>query len=127
MGRLDLARQVQQVSMHNDRAGFDIAAPRLDGTDRLLEVKSTTSLDPQAFVYVSRNEFEIGRQNREDCALVVCEVTDTTTRDGRVVGWCSSDLVQEQAPIESSRGRWETLRVEIESRRLSPSLPSMVR
>jgi hypothetical protein len=127
IGRLDLARQVQQVSMHNDRAGFDIAAPRIDGSVRLLEVKSTTSLDPHAFVYVSRNEFEVGRLNREDWALVVCEVTDTTTRDGQVIGWCSSDHVQEVTPVEAARGRWETLRVEIELPRLFPSLPSLVR
>lgn len=126
LGRPDLARQVQQISMHNDRAGFDIAAPRLDGSVRLLEVKSTTSLDPHAFVYVSRNEFEVGRRHQRDWALVVCQITDTTARVGHVVGWCSSDLIQEQAPVEASRGRWETLRAEIEIHRLSPSLPSLV-
>lgn len=124
LGRFDLARQVQQVSMHNDRAGFDVAAPRLDGSVRSMEVKSTTSFDPHVFVYVSRNEFEAGRKNRENWSLVICEIADTTKREGRVVGWCSSDFVEEQAPVDTSHCRWESLRIEVATADLIPSMPS---
>jgi hypothetical protein len=124
IGRHDLAQRVQQVSMHNDCVGFDIAAPRLDGSVRLLEVKSTTASGPRAFVYVSRNEFEVSQTNQGDWSLVVCKVTDMAAREGTVIGWCSSTGLADQAPVDVAPGRWESMKIELATADLIPSLPS---
>ena len=62
LGRADLARDVLHVSVEQgDGAGFDIRSFSDDGTERLVEVKTTASPIGRAF-YVSRNELDVSRE-----------------------------------------------------------------
>lgn len=69
-GRQDLADQVCWVSdEEGDGAGFDIASFRPDGSDRLIEVKTTNGWQYTPF-HISRNELAVAEERREDWHLV---------------------------------------------------------
>jgi hypothetical protein len=49
-GRDDLAALVRRVSLTSDQLGYDVTAPRLDGSTRRLEVKGTRMSGQQLLV-----------------------------------------------------------------------------
>ncbi|MGB0256694.1 MAG: DUF3883 domain-containing protein, partial [Flavobacteriaceae bacterium] len=51
----ELADQVQWISQENDAAGFDILSKETDGSDRYIEVKTTT-LGKKTPIFFSQNE-----------------------------------------------------------------------
>ncbi len=57
-GRLDLSRSVKHVSQTDDRAGYDILSFDEDGSERPIEVKSTTSSTLDRGFYLTANELE---------------------------------------------------------------------
>ena len=68
-GRRDLAQEVRWVSnLDGDGAGYDIASFNLDGSPRLLEVKTTNGWDRTPF-YISRNELAVSEDRRSDWVL----------------------------------------------------------
>lgn len=68
-GRTDLAEQVRWVAREDgDGAGYDIRSYRPDGTDRLIEVK-TTNLGARTPFYITRWEIEVSRRNQSSYSL----------------------------------------------------------
>lgn len=65
-GRIDLAKKVQWTSeVDGDGAGYDIASFELDGSPRLIEVKTTNGWERSPF-HISRNELAVAEERR-DC------------------------------------------------------------
>lgn len=125
LGYGDLARAVRHVSLETDQAGYDVSAPRIMGSTRLLEVKATSTIAEELVVYLSRNEAETGLR-LEAWALVVCRVTDIERREGQIVGWCPALELATAFPIDTPNGRWEAVAIKIAVDDLMPGLPSAV-
>lgn len=124
LGYRDLARAVRRVSLESDQLGYDVSAPRVSGTRRLLEVKATTEVDTRVHgVHLSRNEAEVGARYPHDWALVVCHITNPDTAEGEIVGWCSRTSLEELLPHDAPRGRWEQCRIEVPDVSFTPGLP----
>jgi len=127
LGYPELARAVRHLSLESDQLGYDIAAPRIAGADRLVEVKATTAVEEgTAFVYLSRNEAEVGLRYHRDWALVLCLVTDQVGREGEIVGWQSAGALEPALPLDSAVGRWEVAKLAIDLSELLPGTPPAV-
>lgn len=69
-GRTDLSNQIRWVSdLDGDGAGFDIHSFDTDGSDRLIEVKTTNGWDRTPF-YITRNELTVAEARRENWRLL---------------------------------------------------------
>jgi hypothetical protein len=69
-GRTDLAERVRWVSqVDGDGAGYDIQSFDADGSDRLIEVKTTNGWERTPF-YITRNEMEVAEAYRDNWRLV---------------------------------------------------------
>jgi hypothetical protein len=60
VGKFNLADRVQHVAAVGDGEGFDVRSFETNGTDRLIEVK-TTAYGKQTPFFLSRNELEVSR------------------------------------------------------------------
>lgn len=60
-GRLRLAERIEHVALEDETAGFDIRSFESDGSDRLIEVKTTGNSKHVPF-FVSRNEVNVSRR-----------------------------------------------------------------
>ena len=123
LGYPELARSVRHLSLESDQLGYDIAAPRVVGSDRLIEVKATTALDDgTASIHLSRNEAEVGIRYR-DWALVLCRVTDQMHREAEIVGWQMASALASAFPVDSPGGRWESVNLVVNAADMLPGLP----
>jgi hypothetical protein len=69
-GRSDLSKQVRWVSdLDGDGAGYDIQSFERDGSDRLIEVKTTNGWERTPF-FLTRNELSVSRSRPRDWCLV---------------------------------------------------------
>lgn len=69
-GRTDLAERIRWVShVDGDGAGYDILSFETDGSDRLIEVKTTNGWERTPF-HISRNELAVAEERRADWRLV---------------------------------------------------------
>lgn len=69
-GREDLADGIQWISQDvGDGAGYDILSFEPDGSERLLEVKTTNGWERTPF-HISRNELEVAELRRESWHLI---------------------------------------------------------
>ena len=69
-GRTDLADRVRWVShLDGDGAGYDIQSFDTDGSNRLIEVKTTNGWERTPF-FITRNELEVAEARRVDWRLV---------------------------------------------------------
>lgn len=69
-GRTDLAERIRWVShVDGDGAGYDILSFDTDGSDRLIEVKTTNGWERTPF-HISRNELAVAEERRSDWRLV---------------------------------------------------------
>jgi len=69
-GRTDLAESVRWISdLDGDGAGFDIHSFEVDGSDRLIEVKTTNGWERTPF-YITRNELSVAEERRDAWCLV---------------------------------------------------------
>lgn len=69
-GRTDLAERIRWVShVDGDGAGYDILSFDTDGSDRLIEVKTTNGWERTPF-HISRNELAVAEERRADWRLV---------------------------------------------------------
>lgn len=69
-GRADLAHRIRWVSeVDGDGAGYDIASFDIDGSDRLIEVKTTNGWERTPF-HITRNELAVAEAYRDDWLLV---------------------------------------------------------
>ena len=69
-GRRDLAERIRWVAeAEGDGAGFDIASFEPDGTERLIEVKTTRGWERTPF-YITRNELAVAEARRASWVLL---------------------------------------------------------
>jgi Domain of unknown function (DUF3883) len=69
-GRTDLAERIRWVShVDGDGAGYDIRSFDADGSDRLIEVKTTNGWERTPF-HITRNELAVSEARRNDWRLV---------------------------------------------------------
>jgi hypothetical protein len=69
-GRTDLAERIRWVShVDGDGAGYDILSFGADGSDRLIEVKTTNGWERTPF-HITRNELAVADERRKDWRLV---------------------------------------------------------
>jgi len=69
-GRTDLAKRIRWVSnVDGDGAGYDIQSFDTDGSDRLIEVKTTNGWERTPF-HITRNELAVAETHRDDWRLV---------------------------------------------------------
>ncbi|MBW4078437.1 MAG: DUF3883 domain-containing protein [Acidobacteria bacterium] len=125
LGHSELLVAVRHVSLYDDTAGYDIAAPCLDGSERLLEVKSTTREVDPVEIFLSRNEANTGLIRNNWC-LVICQVTDVATRQGKILGWVPMQALLERLPLDVTGGVWQKTKIEIPSDCIVPGLPSAI-
>ena len=73
-GATDLARKVRWVSQEDgDGAGYDIRSYNLNGSERLLEVKTTNGLQTTPF-YLTRNELSFSKERPKE--FRICRLYD---------------------------------------------------
>lgn len=124
LGYPDLAREVRQLSLETDQAGYDISAPRISGPKRLLEVKATTAKDEdRVSIYLSRNEADTGQRYESQWALVICQVLNVEEKRGKVLGWLPVSSLRSFFPLDTGRGQWESAELEINLAELFPGMP----
>jgi hypothetical protein len=117
-----LAEAVSRVSLLSDQLGYDVVAPRLDGSSRRIEVKATRRLAWRGEVYISRNEYEIGLLD-PDWSLVVVEIDAEETPS--LLGWCRAGALEAKMPVDRHHfGRWNTVRLLQADGMLNGGLPS---
>jgi hypothetical protein len=69
-GRTDLANRIRWVSnVDGDGAGYDIQSFDVDGSNRLIEVKTTNGWERTPF-YITRNELNVADAHHHDWRLV---------------------------------------------------------
>jgi hypothetical protein len=123
LGYPQLAAKVRRISSETDQAGYDITAPRIIGSPRLLEVKATTAqAAAEISVHLSRNEFETGIRY-SDWSLVICRITDVDARAGDIIGWSPAAALAGIVPTDGDHGRWDSALVTLAFESLLPELP----
>lgn len=120
LGHHSLARQVRRVSLISDHLGYDVTAPRIAASPRLLEVKATAR--DRGVVFLSRNESDTGHRFA-DWSLVLCVVDEVESRTGTITGWCHHSDLAALLPVDSGGGRWESASIEISHLNLRTGLP----
>jgi hypothetical protein len=120
-GRVDLAAIVRRVSLTSDQLGYDVTAPRLDGSSRRLEVKGTRAVGPHLLIVISLDEAKVAARD-DNWFLIVCRVaTDDTVG---ILGWTTNALLAPRLPLDQAdRGGWLSAAVPIEESELVPGLP----
>ncbi|MCB9637244.1 MAG: DUF3883 domain-containing protein [Sandaracinus sp.] len=118
-----LVMKVERVSLVSDAFGYDVRAPRLDGSERLMEVKTQLG-EGRGTVrfFLTRNEYDVGR-DEPDWSLVMCITTSPSLDDVRVHGWCPVDALEPYLPLDNY-GRWTEACVTLPRSVLRPGLPS---
>lgn len=117
----ELADQVRRVSEINDRAGYDVSAPRRDHTTRHLEVKGSRTTSDIVQIHLSRNEARRGIAD-PGWAIVVCRVAIDDVVE--ICGWTTAASFAAELPRDQpGRARWGSAIVEIAIGDLKPGLP----
>lgn len=124
--RPDLSVLCERVSLISDWYGYDVTAPMLTGQLRRLEVKTMSSDGPPASLrfFISRNEYDTGRRNPEEWALVAC-ARARATGEVSMVGWCRASTLTAYLPADQG-GRWTEAAVQLPVAVLNPGLPAAV-
>ena len=114
-----LASEVTRVSLVSDQLGYDITAPRLDGSSRRVEVKASSRSGLFFSFYLSRNEATVAQRD-EDWFLVAAKIQES---EQAIVGWCQAAAFVEHLPKDQERGRWESVSVTLPSSIFTAGLP----
>jgi hypothetical protein len=125
LGRPDLAFRCERVSLVSDALGYDIIAPRIDGTFRRLEVKTQLVEQPahNARFFLTRNEYDVARARPSEWALVFCwRLREDKAQLG---GWCRAATIATYLPIDNA-GRWTEAVVTLPVSVLTPGFPQAV-
>jgi hypothetical protein len=122
LGAEAAAAAVRRVSLVSDELGFDVVAPRLDGSVRRLEVKATRSTAAAVRVTVTRHEVDTGRKD-PDWRLVVARVG--RDEEPAILGHMAATSLEPLLPEDShDAGRWQAARLRLAVAGLVPGLPS---
>jgi hypothetical protein len=73
-GKKDLAKLVDQISERDDSVGYDIKSYELDGTEKLIEVKSTLRKIGKSNVFLSANELQVAENENNYYFYIIYEV-----------------------------------------------------
>ncbi|MCT2409579.1 DUF3883 domain-containing protein [Chryseobacterium antibioticum] len=92
-GKMDLAKLVDQVSDRDDSAGYDIKSYDLDGTEKLIEVKSTLRKIGKTSIFLSANELQVAKNKKNYYFYIIYEVGSTRPKIWRIK---SSDLLEDE-------------------------------
>lgn len=122
IGAIEAASQVRQVSLISDLLGYDVTAPRVDGSMRRLEVKATRSLGSEVTVFLSRNEANVGIRD-PDWSLVVVGVT-SGLEIASVIGWLDGKLLKDLLPTDAPKSNWQVTKLRIGRAVLCEGIPS---
>lgn len=121
LGHPHLAAEVRQVSAISDELGYDVTAPRIDGSTRRLEVKTTQAATTAVSIFLSRNEAAVGLAD-PDWHLIICAMRDGD--DAEIVGWLRAADIADRFPVNSHQdGTWESARIGLSTASLTPGLP----
>lgn len=93
----NLAKLVDHIAEKDDSAGYDIKSYNLDGTERLIEVKSTTRGVGYNNIYLSANELDVAINNSNYYFYVVYEADSKKPKIWRVKG---SDLLNDKKIVK---------------------------
>ncbi len=122
LGSKEKAAQVRRVSTISDELGYDVIAPRLDGTTRRLEVKASRATGTEVTVFLTRNEFETGRAD-PDWRLVV--VHADRSGESTVLGHTGGAALELLVPADRfDGGRWQVVRLRLLVGALEAGLPA---
>lgn len=117
-----LAEAVRRMSEYSDQLGYDISAPRLDGSTRRIEVKGTRSGGEAIVIFISRNEAERGLRDR-NWSLVSCRVAGDDSVE--LVGHLAGPALKCYLPLDPHpEGRWQSARIELPAELFAPGLPA---
>lgn len=92
---------------------------------RRLEVKTQTVDASPATVrfYLTRNEYDTGRSNPTEWALVSC--SRTRTGDLALLGWCRAATLTSYLPVDQA-GKWTEALVKVPLSALTRGLPAPI-
>lgn len=76
--REDLIKRLDRVSLKSDSYGYDILSFELDGSERYIEVKATTSMVGNANFFLSANELRQAEESENYFIYMVYDVTSTS-------------------------------------------------
>ncbi|EQB9038283.1 DUF3883 domain-containing protein [Vibrio cholerae] len=96
-GKPDLEKLVEYIAEKDDSAGYDIKSYNLDGTERLIEVKSTTQGVGSNNIYISANELDVANKNSNYYFYLVYEADSKIPKIWRVKG---TDLLNDKKIIK---------------------------
>lgn len=121
-GAPGLAANVRRVSLISDELGYDVTAPRLDGTSRRVEVKTTRAAGALIPVVLTRTEATVGISDSSWYLLIVRLDGD---EQGRIVGWIDGEQIGPLLPVDQhSEARWETARLRLPAAVVTTGLPA---
>ena len=116
------AADVDHVAAYSDGLGFDLRV-KCKPFRAHIEVKSTTR-NNRVTIYLSRNEFETMKRDR-DWRLVVVRLDKKL--DVIAVGTIPRGWLSCNAPADSSaHGRWESFRLDVPPSSIEPGMPFLV-
>lgn len=124
--RPDVAARCERVSLVSDFFGYDITAPTITRLVRRLEVKTQTT-DARATTvrfFLTRHEYDIGRANPSEWALVAC----TRSRESgemTLMGWCRAATLAAYLPVDQG-GKWTEALVNIPASVLTAGFPAAI-
>jgi len=76
-GRKNLAELVDLISERDDSVGYDIKSYELDGTEKLIEVKSTLKKIGNSNIFLSANELQVAEEKENYYFYIIYEVGST--------------------------------------------------
>ena len=91
-GKKDLAKLVDQISERDDSVGYDIKSYELDGTEKLIEVKSTMRKIGKSNVFLSANELKVAENENNYYFYIIYEVGSKRPKIWKIK---SSDLLND--------------------------------
>jgi hypothetical protein len=119
----ELHDQIEHVSLLDDTVGYDIKGISTQDTDRatFLEVKTTVKPVGERFeFYVSRNEFKVGKKNRNWTIVAVAIVNGEPS----IIGHLYCYQFESRIPNDLDENvSWQTYKLRVERSLFRPGLP----
>ncbi|MDN3494221.1 DUF3883 domain-containing protein [Winogradskyella bathintestinalis] len=91
-GKKNLADLVDPISERDDSVGYDIKSYELDGTEKLIEVKSTLKKIGKSNIFLSANELKVAENENNYYFYIIYEVDSKRPKIWRIK---SSDLLND--------------------------------
>ena len=130
-GMQHMLADVAQVSLIDDRLGYDIASPDATGQRHRLEVKATSAPAGWVEFFISRNEATVAERDPRWSLVVTRREHGPANSEPvmQVAGWLTHSDFAAALPADPPlgggqlRGRWASCRITISAQFLRPGLP----